>query len=139
MLPCHMGYTNNDIFRFYHCFIVFLLLMFHEFGEKIRLYWQAVQTVNSDSHNTVLQSPQAITLLFQKNLKMPESTSKKCTFLNSGYCKFTNKDNDCKYIHPATSCSIKNAKTKDALSAIQKIVDMFISADIGQNAFIGMH
>ena len=61
------------------------------------------------------KSPQADTFLLQTNLKMTEASSKKCTYFNSGYCKFTNKDNDCKYFHPATSCQITDCKNKECL------------------------
>jgi vacuolar-type H+-ATPase subunit I/STV1 len=44
---------------------------------------------------------------------MTDTTQRKCSYYNSGYCKFTRKENGCRYLHP-TECCI-NAKCKDKL------------------------
>ena len=43
---------------------------------------------------------------------MAEDNSIKCTYFNSGYCKFTRKENGCCYLHPAESCKIPKCKDK---------------------------
>ena len=43
---------------------------------------------------------------------MTEANSKKCTYFNSGYCKFTRKENGCRYAHPTESCTIIKCNDK---------------------------
>ena len=43
---------------------------------------------------------------------MAEEKSRKCTYFNSGYCKFTRKENGCRYLHPAESCQIQKCRDK---------------------------
>ena len=42
---------------------------------------------------------------------MTENNSPKCSYYNSGYCKFAKKENGCKYLHPTECC--KDSKCKD--------------------------
>ena len=50
--------------------------------------------------------------MFQNHFKTTEGYSKKCTYFNSGYCKFTNKKNGCRYLHPEYACKIMQCKDK---------------------------
>ena len=43
---------------------------------------------------------------------MAEEKSRKCTYFNSGYCKFTRKENGCRNLHPAESCQIPKCRDK---------------------------
>ena len=42
---------------------------------------------------------------------MTENNSQKCSYYNSGYCKFGKKENGCRYLHPTECC--KDSKCKD--------------------------
>ena len=35
---------------------------------------------------------------------------KRCKFFNSGYCKFSDHSNGCKYVHPKETCTNKTCK-----------------------------
>ena len=36
----------------------------------------------------------------------------KCAYFNSGYCKFTRKENGCGNLHPAESCQVLKCRDK---------------------------
>ena len=45
-------------------------------------------------------------------VKMTEAYSRKCSYYNSGYCKFTRKENGCHYLHPTKTCKIPKCRDK---------------------------
>ena len=44
---------------------------------------------------------------------MAEASSRKCRYFKSGYCKFTRKQNGCRYVHPAETCKVPNCRDKE--------------------------
>ena len=43
---------------------------------------------------------------------MTQSNPTKCSYFNSGYCKFIKKENGCRYAHPTECCKIPKCKDK---------------------------
>ena len=43
---------------------------------------------------------------------MSEETRRKCRYYNSGYCKFSRKENGCKNVHPKENCKVFNCPGK---------------------------
>ena len=43
---------------------------------------------------------------------MTEANPAKCSYFNSGYCKFMKKENGCRYSHPTESCKIQRCRDK---------------------------
>ena len=43
---------------------------------------------------------------------MSEGVPKKCAYYNSGYCKFSRKQNGCRHFHPETNCVDKNCRDR---------------------------
>ena len=43
---------------------------------------------------------------------MTADLAKKCSYFNSGYCKFTRKENGCKYYHPTEACTKTKCNNK---------------------------
>ena len=44
--------------------------------------------------------------------KMSQEEQIKCSYYNSGYCKFTKKEKGCKFYHPEETCYIPNCNNK---------------------------
>ena len=44
---------------------------------------------------------------------MSQGEVKKCSYFNSGYCRYTKKDNGCKNFHPIDECKIQGCKQKE--------------------------
>ena len=43
---------------------------------------------------------------------MTEANLPKCSYFNSGYCKFIKKENGCRYSHPTECCKVSKCKDK---------------------------
>ena len=43
---------------------------------------------------------------------MTEANPAKCSYFNSGYCKFMKKENGCRYGHPTESCKTPRCRDK---------------------------
>ena len=43
---------------------------------------------------------------------MSENASKKCVYFNSGYCRYTKKQNGCKNLHPKENCETRDCNEK---------------------------
>ena len=65
---------------------------------------------------------------------MSEAYSRKCRYYNSGYCKFTRKENGCCNLHPTETCKIPKSREKGCPLRHPKNVDMVMRADTTQNA-----
>ena len=44
---------------------------------------------------------------------MTEAIQIKCSYFNSGYCKFTRKENGCNFYHPTETCKLLKCKDKE--------------------------
>ena len=51
---------------------------------------------------------------------MTEDIQIKCSYFNSGYCKFTRKENGCNFYHPTEPCKLLKCKDKECQYRHQK-------------------
>ena len=51
---------------------------------------------------------------------MTEDRKMKCSYFNSGYCKYTRKENGCNFYHPTEHCKLLKCKDKECQYRHQK-------------------
>ena len=69
---------------------------------------------------------------------MSQREVKKCSYFNSGNCRYTKKENGCKNCHPIDECKIQGCKQKNVPEDTLKSANLMMNANLNQFAPILM-
>ena len=67
---------------------------------------------------------------------MTEVLTKKCSYFNSGYCRYARREKGCKFYHQTDICEFKKCDIKNLKKGILRIADMDIHAVLKQYVYI---